>query len=152
MSHICDSGREERDLYGLSLFPAGFVGILVMDGSSAETEISVDYVADYSDLQEYDGSGYTRQLLTNVQLTRNDTSHRDQITFDPVEFDGLDPATEDAIGMVVAIILGADENDDAQNKPLAFINTSPAFPRNGDDDSGDLVFTSASTGAVRFGG
>lgn len=149
MSHICDSGREERDLYGLALFPSGFVAILVMTGSSAADEISPDYIADYSDLQEYDGGGYARQLVENVVLTRNNTSHRDEITFDPVTFTGVDAASESAIGMVIAIILGADEDDDAQNKPLAYINTAPAFERNG--NGGSLVFTSASLGAIRFG-
>lgn len=151
MSHICDAGRYERDVNGLG--GKDLALILVMTGSTAATELSKDQVADYTSLLEYDGDGYDRikVLAADWTLTRNNTLHRDELVFDnPVTYAAVDAASLTGIGLLVAIIIGADEDDDADNIPLAYINSSSAFPRNG--DGGDLVFTSAALGVLRFGG
>lgn len=151
MGHICDAGRAEIIVNGLT--GKDLMATLVMVGSTVATEQSKDTVDDYTTLNEYDGDGMDRQVIADgdYTITRNDTLHRIEITFDnPVTFASVDPASANAIGMLLAIIIGADEDADTDNIPLAYVNSSPAFPRNG--SGGDLVFTGASLGVLRFGG
>lgn len=102
--------------------------MLVMTNTTADTEQDTALISAFTTLDEYDGTGYTRQALAAQSVVRDDANNRAEITAtSPIEFGAtVGAGTRSAAGAVVYKHVGAD----SANIPIAYIDTG-GFPVNG---------------------
>ena len=93
---------------------------LLMNNTSADTDIDADDVADIGTLDESDDTGsYSRISLSNATATANDTDDRGEYDADDISFTGLNgDATRDYQGILVYKVV----TDDTDSIPIAFID------------------------------
>lgn len=144
MSFWTDYGLDDVGTNGADGALSDLWAILVMTGSTVATERSVNFVADYADLQEYDDMSYTRINLSGAALTLNTTSHQLELACDPIPWPALDAASGQSIGMLIYHKI----TNDADSIPWGFYNGSPTFPFNGVGD--DVQLTAPSGGFLRL--
>lgn len=91
--------------------------MLVMSGFTGETEEDSINLADVSDLDEFDGLGYTRYDPSNVALAYDATDNADYLDHDDEGTDDafgdpVAPGSDDVYGMVTYLhVDGTDAND-----------------------------------------
>lgn len=96
--------------------------LLVMSNSTADTDQDALTLSGIGTLDEYDGSGYTRQALAAESVTRDDANNRAELGgTSPVTFGATVAAgTRQAIGHVIyRHVDGTAAND----QPIAFVDT-----------------------------
>lgn len=107
--------------YGLDQIKAyDLWAILVMENSTALGELDLVNPADFSTLDEYDGSGYARVQLTGCAVSTDNALFRAVLTCDPITFPSLGIGTRQCIGMVII----KKVTNDADSLNIAAIDTA----------------------------
>ena len=119
MTHIYDEAAAEIFRADIDFETDTFKVLLVDTDSTADTE-EVLTVSAFTDLSEADGSGYARQTLANVTVTKASASSRIEVTADASSFAslGANSSTLNNLGAVIYVVRGGDV--DSSNLPLAF--------------------------------
>ena len=94
---------------------------LLMTNTTADTEndgiVNVD---DFTTLDEFDGSGYSRQALTNEAVNKDDANDRAEFDADDVAFGALGAGTR----AVQGVLLYKHVTNDSDSVVIAFIQFS----------------------------
>lgn len=103
--------------------------LLAMTNTTADTDQDAGTLSAITTLDEYDGSGYTRQALASQSVVRDDANNRAEITAtSPIEFGAtVGPGTRSAAG---AVVYRHVDGTAANDQPIAWID-SGGFPING---------------------
>lgn len=124
-SFVYTYAKKQSWLAGLNLATSDMRLILCMTNTTADTEKDKQTISGFTTLDEYDGSGYSRPVLTGEAVNQDDPNLR-------AEFDANDLApawaalgagTRQAQGM----ILYKHVTNDADSIPIAWID-SGGFP------------------------
>lgn len=128
--------RAKRDAlrdYLLNTAPTGdptdIRAILVMTNTTADTEQDVSTVADFTTLDEFDGSGYSSGgvALTGEVVNQDDANNRAEYDVDDVQYGALSVGTRN----IQAVVLIAWGGSLGASVPVAYIDTvstGPTFP------------------------
>jgi len=101
--------------------------MLVMTNTTADTQEDVNFLSEITTLDEYDGSGYSRQALATESVDEDLTNNRAEAkSATPVAWTTVGAGTRSAQAAIQYIHVGAE----SANIPLAFID-SGGFPFNG---------------------
>lgn len=112
--------------------------MLVMANSTAIGELDLVNPADFSTLDEYNGSGYARVQLTGCAVTIDNATMRAILTCNPITFSSLGIGSRQCIGMVIF----KKVTNDADSINIAAIDTaSGATVWPFDGDGGDVTIT-----------
>ena len=107
--------------------------LLVMTNTTADTERDKADLAAFTDLDEYDGSPYSRQALDNIALSKDAAGNRSLLDADNETFSSLGGTSAGSRNVqgVVAFINGPT---DADRIPLIYFqpDTWPFTPSGGD--------------------
>ena len=135
---------EERDKGNIDFENDTFKVLLVMSNSAAGDDEDAATISAIGTLDEYDGSGYARQTLTNVTVTKDATNDRSVIDADDSVFASLGVGTRQAIGAV----LYKHVTDDTDSIPVAYIDGG-GFPTDGDGTNFTLQWHADGIGRSR---
>ncbi|MGV0985000.1 MAG: hypothetical protein ACOYB2_10625 [Limnohabitans sp.] len=114
---------------------------LLMENTTATSDVTAQVIDDIVTLDEYDGAGYTRKTCTGNVVTQDDLNGMAKFMVDPVTWVGLGVGTRQCVGVLVY----AHVTDDTDSIPVAFID-SGGFPFDGDGTN--VVFTPNAYGFI----
>jgi hypothetical protein len=112
----------------INLQTADLRALLVMTGSTAETETDKLVLSDFTALSELDSVNYSRKAIPDLLVTADTANRRSELDGTDIVWTALAAGSNPVIGMVIYVHTGAD---DSANIPIAYI-TSPFTP-NGSD-------------------
>ncbi len=118
--------------------------LIVMTNTTADTELTAEFVGDLTVLDEYDGTGYTRQTVDNRAIAIDNANDRVEVTADPAVFSSIGAGTRQG---QAAIVYKQVTND--ADSPLLFHIDSNGFPFTGTGADFPVNF-SAQDGMVRL--
>lgn len=103
--------------------------MLCMTNTTADTDQDAATLSAVTTLDEYDGTGYSRQALAAQVVNRDDTNNRAEITAtSPISFGAtVGAGTRSAAG---ALVYRHVDGTAANDQPIAWIDTG-GFPVNG---------------------
>ena len=103
--------------------------MLVMTNTTADTDQDAGTISAIGTLDEYDGTGYTRQALASQVVNRDDPNNRAEISAtSPISFGAtVGAGTRSAAG---AVVYRHVDGTAANDQPIAYIDTG-GFPVNG---------------------
>ena len=109
--------------------------IIVMSDTTCDTEEDITTMAGFTDIDEYDGSGYVAEgnTLDNEAVVKDDPNNRSELDADDEVFASLGVGTRQA----TAIVLYKFVTNFGLSKPLFFIDTG-GFPFDGNGN--DVTF------------
>lgn len=114
---------------------------ILMTNTTADTEVdAINFVNDFTTLDEYDGSGYVRKTLSSEATNVDDTNDRGEFDFEDTTWSSLGAGTRDGQGLLVLLHV----TNDTDSIPLFFIDFTSNFTGNG----GDVTFQVNSEGAL----
>lgn len=94
---------------------------LAMSNTTADTENdSVDFMDDFTTLDEMDGANYARKSLSNIVVTRDDDNDRTYFDADDVTWSALGNGTRGIVGAVLILLV----NDDTDSIPVRWFDLS----------------------------
>jgi hypothetical protein len=108
--------------------PGDVRAILVMTNTTADTETTADFVADFTTLDECDATGYARVALTTEAIVEDVGNDRIELSAAAISFGS---PSADATRQVQAVILYEHVTNDADSYVIAYYDTvssGPAFP------------------------
>lgn len=95
--------------------------LLVMTDTTIDTENDgIAFLSDFTDLDEFDGTGYTRKTLTGKTAAKNDASDRAEFSANNAYFIGMGTASRAIAGALVYYHAGVD----AVNIPICYLDFS----------------------------
>lgn len=100
--------------------------ILVMSGTTADSEEDTDFIDQFTDLDEYDGASYAREELATKVVNNDLANDWIDLSADDIVFATLGAGTNPCIGIVLYVHV----TNDADSYPIAFLD-GPAFPFDG---------------------
>ena len=104
--------------------------MFVMTDTTADLEDDANVIADFTTLDEYDGSGYARQALTSKAVNEDSANNRAEFAATNSTFSNVAVGTR----QVQAAILFKHVTGDADSVPIAYIDTGGfPFTGNGSD-------------------
>lgn len=106
--------------------------ILVMTNTTCDTEDDVNFIDDWTTLDEYDGASYARQAIGTQVINEDVANNRAEIDGVDVTFTSLGVGTRQA----QAAIIYKHVTNDADSVPICFIDTG-GFPFDG--NGGDVT-------------
>lgn len=109
--------------------------LLVMEDSTVPDQEDVEFLSEFTDLDEYDGANYARKTLANKALAQDLAANVARLTADDLAWIGLGAGTRKCIGA----LLFAEAASDALRRPLAYID-GPSFPFEGEGVDKFLVW------------
>lgn len=120
--------REQLALGQLDLSSVDWRLVLLMTTSSVDVDLDAETVSDFATLGEWNGAGVARHTLTNVSVAINPTTHRVEVSADPVDVGVLVGGTSPIKGALL-YLFGTDDTDSI---PAIFVDESvqpgPAWP------------------------
>lgn len=121
---------------GIDLATADIRVMLVMTNTTADTEKDVEFVGDFTTLDEYDGANYARKALTEA-VNQDDANDRAEFDATDIQWAALGVGTRQAQAMVVF----KHDTNDAGSTPIAYID-SGGFPFSGNGGDVDVAWNS----------
>lgn len=115
---------------------------LVMSNTDADTLVDADFMDDFA-LDEYDGAGYGRVALGSEAFAVDLANNRFEFTGAPIVFAALGAGTRQAVGAILYLHV----TNDADSKPIAYINTG-GFPFDGNSE--DVIITPDAQGLAQI--
>lgn len=113
---------------------------ILSTNTTADTENSgINFVGDFTTLDEYNGSGYVRKALTETANV-DDANTRGEFDFSDITWSSLGAGTRDGQGLLIYL----HATNDADSIPLFFIDFTSNFTGNG----GDVTFQVNAEGAL----
>lgn len=119
--------------------------MLVMTNTTADTEKDVTTVDAITTLDEFDGTGYTRQGLTGKTFVADDANDRGEFTADDIVFTNVSAGTRSIAGLV----LYRHITDDTDAVPIAYIDSANGIDFPITPNGGDLRFIANAEGLVQ---
>src|ERR1051326_2013846 len=89
---------------------------LCMTNTTCDTERDAQFLADFTDIDEFDGSGYVEKTLTTQDFVADVTNHRAKLTADNLTYSTLGAGTRSVAGMLIYFFV----TDDTDSIPLAW--------------------------------
>lgn len=105
------------------------VGLLMSSTTALSENSGVDYVDDYTTLDECDSAGYARRTLTNCAVTRDDANRRSELDADDPTWSAIPAATRQIAGAIVY----AHVTDDTDSIPIGTIKFASPVTLDGTD-------------------
>lgn len=91
---------------------------MLMSNTTADTENDgISVVSDLNTLDECDGSGYTREALQNMSVSKDDANDRALIDADDIDFGEVGAATR----AVQGVLIYHHDTDDDSSIPLVWL-------------------------------
>jgi hypothetical protein len=112
---------------------------LVMDTTTADTELDVTSMAGFTTLAECNGANYARQTLTNVTWSKDATNGRSELKADPSVFNNLGAGTTPN---QAAIVIFQPDGTPANQIPISWYDTG-GFPFQGTGSPNTINWNSA---------
>lgn len=118
--------------------------LLVMSNTTADTDATAEFVADFATLDECDASGYARTAITGRGLNVDTVAKEVALLAAQTDLPSFAAGTRKVVGAIVYLHVGAD----SANPVLFYIDGAPWFPF---DAVGTPVrFKWHTTGLVRY--
>lgn len=115
---------------GINLETDDIRALIVMANTTAGSEEDAAVLADFTTLDEYDGSGYARVALTSKSMSPDTVNDRGGFTSDPIVFPSLGIGTRAGF----ALIIYKHVTDDTDSIPIAYkVPAAWPFTGNGQD-------------------
>ncbi|NLE59160.1 MAG: hypothetical protein GX616_12425 [Planctomycetes bacterium] len=128
---------------GLNWETADLRVLLFMTNSTvAEEDENIEFLDDFTTLDEFDGANYARKALNNQTRTKDFTNIRTICDADDLTFTALGAGTRDVAGALV-YVEGA--SDTARIPVAALLYATPRTP-----DSSDFLLAFPTTGIVIY--
>lgn len=100
----------------------------VMTNSTADTDTTAATISGFGTLDEFDGSGYSRQALTGESVAQDVPNARAEFTANAVTFGtSIVPGTRNLQGLVIFRFV----TNDADSIPIFYIDLTPSFAPKG---------------------
>lgn len=109
--------------------------LIVMTNTTADTEKDVEFVDDFTTLDEYDGSSYARKALASEAVNQDDANDRAEFDATDIQWATLGAGTRQAQAMVLI----KHVTDDTDSLPIAYIDTG-GFPFSGNGGNVDVTW------------
>jgi len=104
--------------------------ILVMTNTTVDTEVdAIDYISDFTTLDEMDGSNYARAALANEAAAEDDVNDRGEFDADNITWTSLGAGTRNIQG----VLLYEHVTNDADSEPICFIEFTSSVAADGSD-------------------
>ena len=107
MSFVYNEFKKQLLIGGINLSTADVRVALVMSNTTADTEDDANTFADFTTLDECDGSGYARATLTPEAVTEDPTNNRAVFDAADASFPTLGAGTRQNVAAIVYIHNGA---------------------------------------------
>jgi len=102
--------------------------ILVMTNTTVDTEIdAIDYIDDFTTLDEMDGANYARAALANEAAAEDDTNDRGEFDADNITWTSLGAGTR----AIQGVLLYEHVTNDTDSEPIAFIEFASTVTADG---------------------
>lgn len=105
--------------------------IVVMSNTTADTDTTATFVADFGTLDEYDGTNYSRQALASEAVNQDTPNSRAEFDANDAAYGTvglpLSPGTRSVVGLVIFRFV----TNDADSRVIFFIDLLPAFSPRG---------------------
>lgn len=115
---------------------------LVMTNTTADTETDKALMNAFSTLDEFDGSGYTREVFTNEAVNQDTPNNRSELDADDATFGALGSGTRSIQGAIIY----KHVTNDGDSIPIAYIDLTPAFNPGG----GTVTVSWDAQGIIQF--
>lgn len=119
--------------------------LLVMTNTTADTEEDVTTMDGFTTLDEFDGSGYARQTLASVSVTKDTTNNRGELTADNITFGPISAGTRN----IAAVLIFKFVTDDTDHIPLLYIDTGSGLTPPITPTGGPLVIEVNAQGLIQ---
>ncbi len=127
---------------GINFNSADVRCMLVMTNTTVDTQEDTTTISGFTTLDEYDGSGYSRQTLSSKLVTENTTNNRAEFSFANVTFSSVAAGTRAAEGALFYLHV----TNDSDSVPLWFDD----FASNITGDGGDIELQVPANGALHL--
>lgn len=145
MSHMYTHALAEHMKGNIDLDGDDIRSMLVMTNTTADTEKTKTTIDGFTTLDEFDGSGYTRQTLTGKVVVKNTVNNRGEFSMDNITFGPIDAGTRD----IAAVLIYKHVTDDTDAIPLFYINTGAGLAPPITATGGQLIIEAAAQGLVQ---
>jgi hypothetical protein len=102
--------------------------LLVMTDATVTADVDAEFLGDIADLDEFDGAGYAREVMSGVALSVDAPTNQVRIDAADLDFGALGPGTRSIKGVLLFTWGGTD----ATSRPAVWIDTTkipgPYFP------------------------
>lgn len=98
--------------------------LLVMTSTTADTETDTEFLAGFTNLDEFNGAGYARVALTGEAVNQDTPNARAEFDADNIAFAALSNGTRS----IAAIVLFRFVTNDADSMPICYLNFSSFNP------------------------
>ena len=110
---------------------------ILMTNTTADTERDVATIDAFSTLDEYDGSGYSRQALAGEGVAADNANDRGEFDATDVDFGALGAGARNAQALLVYKHVGAD----SANIPIAYIDSGTNLPFTGNGSNVSITWS-----------
>ena len=117
--------------------------ILVMTNTTSDTEKDVDFIADFSTLDEYDGANYARKALGSEAVSDDDSNNRTMFDAADTSWTALGAGARQA----QAMLYYQHVTNDADSVPLMYCE-SGGFPFTGNGGNVPVTFNASGLGYI----
>lgn len=118
--------------------------LIVMTNTTADTDEDAATLGAITTLDEFDGSGYTRQALTTTEVTADAANDRGVFSADDVTFANVSAGTRSA----AAFVIYKHVTDDTDAVPLLYIDTVTGITLPFAPNGGDVLLNWAASGVL----
>tara|TARA_Y100000310_G_C19968351_1_gene484353 strand:+ start:63 stop:503 length:441 start_codon:yes stop_codon:yes gene_type:complete len=141
LSHAFHEFLEEVNKGNIDLDDGDIRAALCMTDTTVDTEdTAIEFLDDFTDLDEHDGTNYARVALTTKTVTKNDGSNRAEFDCDDITWSALGAGTRDVEGILIL----KHVTDDTDSIPLMWVTFSSVDQPTG----ADWTITIPSTGLM----
>jgi len=118
---------------------------LVMTNTTADTEEDTEFISGFTTLDEFNGSGYARQVLTGEAINEDLTNNRAEFNAVDVAFGSLGAGTRQC----AAVLVYKHVTNDADSIPVAYIDNAAQFPFTGNGSTVNILWNAEEI--IQFG-
>lgn len=144
MSFVFTKAKEKFAKGEINLSSADMRMLIVMTNTTAHTSEDATTISGITTLDEFDGSGYARKTLAGEAVAIDNANDRAEFTFTAPVWTALGAGTRQAKAAILFLFV----TNDSDSVPVAYIDTSPAFPFTA--TGVDVTLTPNTEGCLQF--
>ncbi len=145
MSHMYTHALAEHMKGNIDLDGDDLRAALLMTNTTGDTELDKQTVDAFTTLDEFDGSGYTRQTLTGKAIAEDTANDRGEFTMDNITFGPIDAGTR----AIAGVLIYKHITDDTDAIPVLWIDTGSGLTPPITPTGGPLVIEANIQGLVQ---
>jgi len=111
----------------LNMSTADIRALAVMTNTTADTEKDVNFIADFTTLDEFNGANYARTTFATQTVTQDNANDRTELDTEDIAYTALGAGTRQMAGHVIYVHV----TNDSDSYPIAFIDDNMPFTAQG---------------------